>query len=106
MNWLEYDRCIKYINPQANYTIDGDLKVTWDFYHIGEKPSWEDCLAVLPEVQKDMHKKDKKEKALAKLEELDKKSIRAMREWLAGVEEHPGFIVEFEQDAQAARLDL
>jgi len=54
MNWLEYDKCIKYLNPKANYTIDGNLVVTWDFYHVGVKPSLEECLQVLPIVQAQM----------------------------------------------------
>ena len=48
----------------------------------------------------------KHDKAVAKLEDLDRKSIRAMREWLSKLEEPPGFIVEYETAAKAARKDL
>ena len=106
MNWLEYDKCIKYLNPKANYTIDGDLVVTWDFYHVGVKPSWKECLEVLPIVQAEMKAKEDDEYARKKLEELDYKSMRSIREWIASKEDCPQYIADYEAIAVQERTKL
>lgn len=46
---------------------------------------------------------EREEFALQRLQEIDLQCIRAMREWLAEIEEPPSFIVQYNEEARAIR---
>jgi len=73
----------------AGYTI-GEVEVKWV-----ESSEVESLLEIDPNIA-----------IRAQLKDLDERSIRAMREWLAAVEEPPAFITQYEQEAQELREQL
>ena len=78
MDSEEYIRCIKKLNPQARVVIwqdtpDSEPYSKWDAAHIGPKPTREECLAVLPDVQAEI----RAEKDAALMEGKIQAEIRA-----------------------------
>ena len=73
--------CIKHINPLAHCVVwqDGDRQwVAWDEAHVEAKPTLQECEAVLPQVQKELKKRDalarNKEAAFHRLIEREMKA--------------------------------
>jgi|GEM_PF-3297988 len=105
----EWAECIKYLNPHALFAIwqeDGKAWVKWDDNHPGDKPSEEDCLSVLPTVQGRIAASSADADTKAHLQEIDLKSIRALREWVSKQADAPEFVKTFEAEAIRERRKL
>ena len=109
MTTSEWAGCIKYLNPQALFAIwdDGTSRyVKWDDNHVGAKPTEAECEAVLPIVQAAAKVVLDDASAKAALQEIDLKSIRAIREWVAKQPDVPQFVKDYEAEAVAERAKL
>jgi hypothetical protein len=107
----EYLRCIKKLNPSSHVVIwldtpDGVPYPKWDDAHSGDKPTIKDCEAVLDDVRAEITKEKDAEIAKAALAEIDLKSIRSIREWIAKQADAPQFIKDYEAQAQTERAKL
>ena len=69
-------------------------------------PSLEELEAVWPDVQMEMEKDRTKTEAKALLNEIDLKSIRSIREWIALQPEAPQRTKDYEAQAISARTKL
>lgn len=104
-------RCIKKINPSAHVAIwqddaDSEPYPKYDAAHIGHKPSKKECEAVLDDVRDEIAKERGTEEARQKLIDIDLKSIRAIREWIAKQDNAPQDINDYETQAVAERAKL
>lgn len=104
-------RCIKKINPLAHVVVWQDTPTStpypvWDNNHKGVMPSMKECEAVLDEVRAEITKEKDAEIAKAALAEIDLKSIRSIREWIAKQADAPQFIKDFEEQAVMERAKL
>jgi hypothetical protein len=107
MTNTEWAECIRYLNPLALFAVwqeDGKMWVKWDDNHQGIKPTEEECLAVLPSVQEKIASREDVVKA--RLAEIDLKSIRSLREWVAKQPDAPEFIKTYEAEAVTERSKL
>lgn len=69
-------------------------------------PSLAELEAIWPEVQAEQEKKATDAEARATLAEIDMKSIRAIREWVAAQETAPQFVKDYETAAVVEREKL
>jgi len=69
-------------------------------------PTLEELEAVWPEVQRGIEAQKNNEEVKAALAEIDLKSIRSLREWVAKQPDTPQFIKDYEAQAQKERAKL
>jgi len=109
MTASEYLKCIKQINPDARVVVwekDGQLVPKWDAAHTGAMPTLKECESVLPEVRLEAQATVATGMALAKLADIDIKSIRSIREWVAKQSDAPQYVKDFEIMASTERAKL
>jgi hypothetical protein len=106
----EISHCVLKINPDAKFAAcqnpGEEPYIRWEDSHTGAKPTITDCEAVLPEVRAEIAKEKAATDAKVKLEEIDIKSIRSIREWVAKQADAPQFIKDYESQAQVERAKL
>lgn len=104
-------RCINKLVPNAICAVCQDAPasapyVKWDVANTTPMPTMEECEAVLDEVRTEIQADIVKKGALAKLEEIDIKSIRSLREWVSKQTDAPQFLKDYEEQTKAERAKL
>ena len=114
---------IRKLKPQAVFRMDNPddyESLHWDKVNLlpveeggtgaGPAPTVPDCAAVMPEADAEAKAANDRENALQALQDIDKASIRGMREFLtrkfAGDPDMPKQVLEHEADAEKERGKL
>lgn len=111
MNHSEKIACILKLNPNAKFVVKGaDSTVKYDAAHKGIKPTDEDLEAVLDEIKSVLLSESESKQALIDLKELDRNSIRSIREFLSkkfsSDPDIPPELLEYEVSAKDKRTKL
>ena len=96
---------IGFLDSTGNY-YEGD-KAVWSDQEVPQRPDptykWSGTEWVIDE---EIFKTQEATQALAKLKEIDLKSIRSIREWLVSQENAPQFIKDYEAEAITERAKI
>jgi hypothetical protein len=104
-------KCVNKLVPDAICSVCQDHPLSapyikWDEANTKPMPTMKECEAILPTVQAEEKTVTDAEQARKKLSEIDLKSIRSIREWVAKQADAPQFIKDFESQATIERAKL